>query len=76
MYSLSPIWLEILSELFVNLAAGWFALVFIEPRFSSLDTFEMFLVLTAKGSLGILSLLLAKYLREEARKHEQFHKNY
>jgi len=60
-------WFEILSELFVNLAAAWFALLLIEPQISELGP-EPWLPLTLRFSLGIISLLIAKLLRELGRK--------
>ncbi len=58
-------WFEILSELFVNLAAGWFAVVFIEPQFGSVGT-VWFLI--HRFILGMLSLSFAKLLRDESKK--------
>lgn len=63
-------WFQIGSELFVNLAAGWFAIVFIEPQVSEL-TPETILVLTARLVVGILSLYAAKKLREEAERRKK-----
>lgn len=61
-------WLEILSELFVNFAAAWFAVVFIETQITEIRTIEEILQLTLRFILGILSLFVAKYLREKGRK--------
>lgn len=68
MFKFDKGWLEILSEFFINLAAGWFGVVFFEPQLITIDSIGDVFVLTLKGSLGILSLVLAKILREEARK--------
>ncbi|MBI2641343.1 hypothetical protein HYW87_01990 [Candidatus Roizmanbacteria bacterium] len=65
---LSDVWLEILSELFVNLAAAWFAIVFIEPLTRIVQSPEGVFILTLKFILGILSLVIAKNLREELKK--------
>lgn len=62
------IWFEILSELFVNLAAGWFAVVFIEPQITDLDVGQAILPLTLRFLLSILSLIVAKILKEKIRK--------
>ena len=61
-------WLEILSELLVNFAAAWFAVVFVEPQLTEIRTIKEVLLLTFKFILGIVSLIIAKYLREKARK--------
>jgi len=60
------VWFGILSDLFVNIAAAWFAVVFVEVQVSSFQTGENVLVLLLKLLVGILSLFLAKYLREKA----------
>lgn len=62
------VWFEILSELFVNFAAAWFAVVFIETQITDIRTIEEILQLTLRFILGILSLFIAKYLREKGRK--------
>ena len=62
---LSPGWLEILSELFVNLAAGWLIFVFIEPQ---LGPVKNPLLLTLRFILGILTLIIAKYFRDRSKK--------
>ena len=62
------IWLEILSELFVDLAAAWFAVAFIEPQFGIINTFSDILWLILKVFAGIISLFVAKHLREKARR--------
>lgn len=55
-------WFRILSELFVNLAAAWFGLIFIEPRINpNVDL----VILTIRFLFGILSLLVAKYFRDK-----------
>lgn len=61
-------WFEILSELFVNFAAAWFAVVFIETQITEIASIKDFLLLIFRFILGILSLLIAKYLREKGRR--------
>ena len=56
------LWFEIISELLVNIAAGWFALVFIEPQLSPLNVVTA-LSLIVKLMCGIISLIIAKALR-------------
>lgn len=63
MKRISSIWLEILSEVFVNLGSGWFGLVFYEAQFTA-DPVVLFLRIV----FGSISLMIAKLLREEARK--------
>ena len=62
---LDLVWFGILSDLFINLAAGWFGAVFIVPlqskRFRQLD----WLILTVNLSLGILALIAAFELRRQ-----------
>lgn len=59
----SKTWFEILSELFVNLAAGWFAVILIEPYVGVKNVWLLFF----KLFLGIVTLMLAKVFREEGR---------
>jgi len=61
------VWFEILSDLFVNLAAGWFGLVLIETQLSPVTDISSVFFLTFKTLLGILSLILAKRLKEESK---------
>ncbi|MEK7543731.1 MAG: hypothetical protein AAB557_02590 [Patescibacteria group bacterium] len=64
MMTISTVWFEIVSELFVNLSAGWFAVVFIEPQLGTLKTpWELLF----RFFLGIISLFIAKSLREEVQ---------
>ena len=60
-------WFEITSELFINLAAGWFAVVFIEPQISGF-TPQTFSILTIRFTAGIVTLALAKRFRDEAKR--------
>ena len=63
-FKIEPGLLIVLSELFVNLAAGWFGAVFIVPNFSGLKLpFNLF-VLTMDILLGIFSLVVAFKLRK------------
>jgi len=59
-------WLSVLSDLFVNLAAGWFAIVFIEPQISGISS-ETMLPLILRLIAGIVSLAIAKRFRQEAK---------
>jgi len=59
-------WLSVLSDLFVNLAAGWFVVVFIEPQVSGV-TSQTVPPLILRLIAGILSLTIAKRFREEAK---------
>jgi len=63
----SLLWLEIISEILVNLASAWFALVFIEPGFDLIPRSEIVPVLTSRLVLGMFNLVLAKRFRAAAR---------
>jgi hypothetical protein len=67
---LSYLWLGILSELFINLAAGWFGVVFIVVNIDGKTTFEN---LIFKTFLGILSLLIAKQFRQGLADYEKLY---
>lgn len=58
------IWFSIVSDLFINLAAAWFALVLIEPYISPTSAHPV--LLTTRFLVGILSLVIAKKLKEES----------
>lgn len=58
-----PILANILSDLFVNLAAGWFGTVFIIPIASERPIKERFFILTVHFGLGIFCLLIAFEIR-------------
>lgn len=60
-------WYQVISELFVNLAAGWFGVVLFEPQLGSIRTREDILWLIFKVLLGIISLFGAKYWREKSK---------
>lgn len=62
------VWFEIISELFVNISAAWFAVVFIGPQISPLRTTEDFLLLMLRVGFGIISLFTAKYFRQKSRR--------
>lgn len=56
------------SELFVNIATGWFGAVFIEPQISPIKTIEDFSVLILRFGVSMISLLAAKFFREKSRR--------
>ena len=59
---------ETLAELFTNLAAGWFGVIFITPGFTGTNTLsEFFLLLSRNLPLAILSLIVATRIREEVK---------
>ncbi len=64
---MSRLWLDslsVFSELFINLAAAWFALVFIEPQISrKVD----FLILTERLFLAKISLIVTIFLRTKTK---------
>lgn len=59
-------WFGIISDLMVNLSAGWLAVIFIEPQKSPIDLI-VFLSIIAKLTCAIMSLIFTKYLREVSR---------
>ena len=63
-------WFQIISELFVNLAAGWFGAVFIEIQISKIQSSADILLLIFKFNIGILSLFIAKFLREKSKRRK------
>lgn len=58
------VWNNLLSDLFVNLSAGWFGAAFILPSFSENIITTDFRILTADVLLGILSLTIARVFRK------------
>lgn len=58
-------WFQILSELFINLSAGWFGLVLIENQFNKKSSDDV-LGLILRILIGIISLFIAKLFREKA----------
>ena len=64
------VWFQIISELFVNIAAAWFGAVFIEPQINPITSFEDFLVLILRFGVGIISLFAAKFFREKRGKRK------
>jgi hypothetical protein len=60
-------WFLLFSELFVNLAAGWFGAVLIVPNFSGIETPFNLAILTGDVLAGIFSLLIAFKFRKLSR---------
>lgn len=61
-------WFGILSELFVNLSGAWFTYAFLEPQLNPDVRFE---TLTNRIFFGILTLLVAKFCRDN---YEEYHR--
>lgn len=59
--------LEVLSQLFTNLAAGWLGVVFIIPGITRLENLGDFMWLLKNLFFGILSLLIAIRLSRRKR---------
>lgn len=58
---------EVLSEVFANLSASWFAIILVSPGIFGLSSFrEILKLLTFNIPLGILSLGIAMYLKERS----------
>ena len=65
--ALSPRKIEVLSDVFANLSAGYFGVVLFSPGVFGIASFMDFVkLLTLNGFLGILSLALAMWLKEQA----------
>lgn len=56
------LWLQAVSDLFINLSAGWFGAALIVPLYTKKPKFKPW-VLTINLLLGIVALLLAIFLR-------------
>jgi len=56
-------WLSVLSDLFINLAAGWFGAVLIVPNFIKTKSSKNIAVLTADLIFGILCLVIGYFFR-------------
>lgn len=56
---------SILSQLFTNLAAGWFGVVLIIPGVTQLAMLEDWFWLTKNVLFGILALIIAEVLLKE-----------
>lgn len=64
----TPIRFSILSQLFVNLSAGWFGVVLIIPGVARLDRLGDIAWLTKNVLLGILALVVSLKLAEKGQK--------
>lgn len=63
--SIAPRVRKALSQLFINLAAGWLGVVFIIPGITQLNNFADFLWLTRNILFGMLALLVAIVLADK-----------
>lgn len=63
MIKLDPLWFIILSELFINLAAGWFGAAIIVPLTSKRRKTKWW-ILPMHIGFGIVSLLISYILRK------------
>ncbi len=54
-------WYLVVSDLFINIAAAWLIVIFIEPQFGNINS----QLLILKLILAIMSLVIAKWLRDE-----------
>ena len=50
---------EIVSDLLINLSAGWFGVIFIVPNFSGLNNITEFTILTFDLIMAILCLVIS-----------------
>ena len=63
------LWLIGVSDLFINLSAGWFGAVFIIPVFSNSSLIYNLPILTGDLIMGILFLVSAIELRKKGNKY-------
>lgn len=61
------LWLNSISDLFINLSAGWFGTVFIVPVFSDSSLIFSLPILTGDLTMGILFLVGAIELRKNIK---------
>jgi len=61
------LWLNSISDLLINLSAGWFGVVFIAPAFSNLSLKYRIPILTGDFIMGILFLITAIGLRKKIK---------
>ena len=61
---IDPVWVQIVSDLFVNLAAGWLGVVLIVAPRAKMSKHIDWLVLTADMVAGIVSLVVAFGLKK------------
>lgn len=64
---IDPDWYLVLSELMINLSAGWLATVLIVPNLGGLGSQRDFLLLTNNLVFGTLSLVVAFKFRKLSR---------
>ena len=57
--------LDVFSDLFINLAAGWFGVVFIVPGITQFRTFDDYFWLTKNVGFGMVSLYISIILKEK-----------
>lgn len=69
-FKIEPALLVILSELLVDLAAGWFGAVFIVPNFTKIRSPFNLAILTGGILAGILSLAIAFRLRKFSKEEK------
>lgn len=55
--------LAVLSDLFINLSAGWFGVVVIVPNFTKEKGIKKFLILTIDIAFAIVCLVISYLLR-------------
>ena len=67
MAKIDPIWLAVLSELFVNLAAFWFGVAFLGSNLSGLHWPFNIVVLTVDLVFGIVCLVIAFRFRKRSK---------
>ncbi len=66
---IDPVWFTLLSELFVNLSAGWFGAAFVVPAITEQPLSWDLSVLTIDVCLGMLFLVFAFQFRKAGKYH-------
>lgn len=61
---IDPVWFTVISDLFVNLSAGWFGVVLIAPNFLTKKSPLKYFLLTSDIVAGIVSLVIAFELKK------------
>jgi len=64
MKAIDPVIVSSISELFINLSAGWFAAAFISPNFSRKKKAEKLYYLTLNVIFATVCLIIAIYLKK------------
>jgi len=70
MKKIDPVFLLAVSDLLINLSAGWFATVLILPNLAEIHSLSNWFILTGNILAGIVSLYLGYKLRKLQRREK------